>query len=61
MTAYFSSDIMKNIENNKLEFSEIKEMVEIRYVQSEDKEFWYSLDSHLPEQEFNNKVSDKRG
>ena len=31
-------------------------MVEIRYVQSEDKEFWYSLDRHLPEKEFNNKI-----
>ena len=36
-------------------------MVEIRYVQSADKEFWYSLDRHLPEPEFNHKVSDKRG
>ena len=46
---------------DKLEFSEGKEMLEIRYVQSEDKEFWYSLDRHLSEQEFNNKISDKRG
>ena len=36
-------------------------MVEIRYVQLEDKEFWYSLDRHLPEQEFDNKIRDKRG
>ena len=36
-------------------------MVEIRYVQSNDKEFWYSLDGHLSEQEFESKVSDKRG
>ena len=36
-------------------------MIEIRYVQSEDKEFWYSLDRHLPEQEFDNKVNNKRG
>lgn len=36
-------------------------MIEIRYVQSEDKEFWYSLYRHLPEQEFDNKISDKRG
>jgi len=36
-------------------------MIEIRYVQLEDKEFWYSLDKHLPEQEFISKVSDKRG
>ena len=39
-------------------------MVEIRYVQPKDKEFWYSLDRHLPEQEFYNKISSissKRG
>ncbi|MCH5185668.1 MAG: GNAT family N-acetyltransferase [Oscillospiraceae bacterium] len=33
----------------------------IRYVQNKDKEFWYSLDKHLPEDEFINKVRDKRG
>ena len=27
-------------------------MTEIRYVQLEDKHFWYSLDKHLPEKEF---------
>ena len=31
-------------------------MAEIRYVQPEDKEFWYSLDKHLSEQEFHNKI-----
>ena len=36
-------------------------MVEIRHVNSDDKEFWYSLDKHLSEQEFNNKVRDNRG
>jgi len=36
-------------------------MVEIRYVRLEDKEFWYGLDRHLLEQEFYNKVRDKRG
>lgn len=36
-------------------------MIEIRYVQSDDKDFWYSLDRHLSEQEFDNKVRDKRG
>ena len=36
-------------------------MLEIRYVQLEDKEFWYSFDKHLSEQEFNNKIIDKRG
>lgn len=36
-------------------------MTEIRYVQAADKEFWYSLDKHLPEQEFDNKIRNKRG
>ncbi len=36
-------------------------MLEIRYVRLEDKDFWYSLDKHLPEGEFINKVRDKRG
>ena len=36
-------------------------MIDIRYVQTEDKEFWYRLDKHLPETEFVNKVRDKRG
>ena len=30
-------------------------MIEIRAVQLEDKEFWYSLDRHLSEKEFINK------
>lgn len=36
-------------------------MVEIRYVQDDDKEFWYSLDKHLPLQQFYNKPRDKMG
>ncbi len=36
-------------------------MIEIRYVQMDDAEFWHSLDQHLPESEFSNKVRDKRG
>ena len=36
-------------------------MIDIRYVQIEDKEFWYSLDKHLSETEFINKIRDKRG
>lgn len=36
-------------------------MTEIRYVQSDDKDFWYSLDKHLPEIEFEKKVRDKMG
>lgn len=36
-------------------------MTEIRYVQAEDKEFWYSLDRHLPEQEFHDKIRNRRG
>lgn len=35
--------------------------MEIRYVQHNDKEFWYRYDSHLSEQEFNNKVSNNSG
>ena len=36
-------------------------MIEIRYIHLDDKEFWFSLDKHLSEQEFNNKVRDNRG
>lgn len=36
-------------------------MIEIRYIEEKDKEFWYSLDRHLPEEEFHRKVRDKRG
>lgn len=36
-------------------------MLEIRYMQNSDKKFWYSLDRHLPEAEFENKVRDQRG
>jgi ribosomal protein S18 acetylase RimI-like enzyme len=35
--------------------------LEIRYVQYNDKEFWYRYDGHLSEQEFNNKVSNNSG
>ena len=36
-------------------------MTEIRYITKEDKEFWYRLDKHLPEDEFDRKVRDKQG
>ena len=36
-------------------------MIEIRYVKMNDKEFWFRLDRHLPEAEFENKVKLKRG
>ena len=36
-------------------------MVQIRYVQPEDQEFWYGLDTHLPEPEFDNKLQAKQG
>ena len=36
-------------------------MIKIRYVEASDKELWYSLDKHLPETEFENKVYTKRG
>lgn len=36
-------------------------MFQIRYLEEDDKEFWYKLDRHLPEIEFLKKVTDKRG
>lgn len=36
-------------------------MVKIRYMEGCDKEFWYKLDRHLPQEEFENKVHTKRG
>lgn len=36
-------------------------MLKIRNVKIEDKEFWYSLDKHLPESEFYNKIRNKQG
>ncbi|MBD5551531.1 MAG: GNAT family N-acetyltransferase [Lachnospiraceae bacterium] len=36
-------------------------MIEIRYLTYSDKAFWYRLDKHLPETEFDNKVRTKRG
>lgn len=34
---------------------------EIRYIQMSDKDFWFSLDRHLPEAEFEKKVRDRQG
>jgi len=36
-------------------------MLEIRYALESDKLFWYTLDRHLNEDEFERKVRDKRG
>lgn len=36
-------------------------MIEIRYLQNSDKQFWYRLDKHLAEAEFVNKVRSQRG
>lgn len=36
-------------------------MFQIRGLKKEDKDFWYTLDRHLPEAEFIKKVADKRG
>lgn len=36
-------------------------MTEIRYVKPEDKKFWLSLDMHLSESEFENKVRSRQG
>ncbi|BBF45329.1 histone acetyltransferase HPA2 and related acetyltransferases [Lachnospiraceae bacterium KM106-2] len=35
--------------------------MEITYIQASDKQFWYQLDKHLPESEFDNIVYLKRG
>lgn len=36
-------------------------MEEIRYIQTSDKDFWFSLDRHLPEAEYEKKVRDRQG
>ncbi|MGN0374777.1 MAG: GNAT family N-acetyltransferase [Butyrivibrio sp.] len=36
-------------------------MISVNYVTKEDKEFWYSFDLHLPEEEFDKKVRDRQG
>ncbi len=36
-------------------------MAEIRYMTMEDREFWYSLDRHLPKEEFADKVRRRQG
>ena len=48
-------------QSHKFQFDEVNKVLSIRYVQKEDREFWYSLDKHLLEQEFANKVRDNRG
>ncbi|MCQ2248845.1 MAG: GNAT family N-acetyltransferase [Treponema sp.] len=36
-------------------------MMQIKYVENEDKDFWFTLDKHLPESEFEKKVRDRQG
>ena len=36
-------------------------MTKMKYVKISDKEFWYTLDRHLPEKEFERKVNSKQG
>lgn len=36
-------------------------MINIRYIQEDDKAFWFRLDEHLSEVEFEKKVRDKMG
>ena len=35
-------------------------MVKIRYAEYSDKEYWFSVDQHMPESEFEHKVQTKR-
>ena len=41
--------------------SRLGDKMEIKYVSKEDKEFWYQLDKHLPDTEFDKKIRDKQG
>lgn len=41
--------------------NEVKSLIHIRYVQEQDQQFWFSLDSHLSLNEFKNKVKNRRG
>lgn len=36
-------------------------MAAVRYVRESDRSFWFELDKHLPEAEFEGKVRDRRG
>lgn len=36
-------------------------MIKIRYMERADQAFWFRLDKHLPETEFDNKVKTRRG
>lgn len=36
-------------------------MIQIRYAETKDREFWYRLDAHLPAEEFAEKVRTRRG
>ena len=36
-------------------------MIEIRYAEKDDRDFWYGLDRHLPESEYDRKVRDRHG
>ncbi len=36
-------------------------MLSVRYVQNDDKSFWFKLDKHLSETEFEKKIRDKMG
>ena len=36
-------------------------MIKIRYMQEEDRDFWFKLDRHLSEEEFTKKIRDKMG
>ncbi len=35
--------------------------MDIRFITTEDKPFWYSIDKHLPEKEFYKKIRDNQG
>lgn len=39
----------------------MKAMIKIRYVEYEDKHFWFSLDTHISEMQYKHKVQNKCG
>ncbi len=44
-----------------LHYGDSKLDLTIKYVKNEDKDFWFKLDRHLPQAEFEKKVRDKQG
>lgn len=58
----FTSIGQQLFDTDELIFMEVEEMMwTVRYVQMEDKNFWFERDPHLSEQVFEKKVKDRMG